>query len=62
VDAGPHAGEHRKHHLSPDGELLLTGGGDATARVHRTHDGVETSVLRGHTDTVAEARYGGART
>src|SRR3954447_10102403 len=46
--------------FTPSGDELMTGGGDATARLFRTRDGVEVGLLRGHGNTVSAARFGQA--
>ena len=43
--------------FSPDSVQLIAGGGDATARTLRSADGVETGVLRGHTNNVSAVHY-----
>jgi WD40 repeat protein len=44
--------------FAPAGGELLTGGGDATARLFLSRSGTPVGVLRGDTNTVADARFG----
>jgi WD40 repeat protein len=44
--------------LSADGEHVLVADGEATVRILRAKDGAEIGLLRGHTDTVNDARFG----
>jgi WD40 repeat protein len=46
--------------LTPDGEQLVVGAGDAGAHVHRVADGEELGAVRRHGDSVTTVRFVGA--
>jgi WD40 repeat protein len=52
-----HKGAVRSSAFSPDGQYIITGGGDNTVRLWETHTGREIRVFEGHSDAVTSVAF-----